>query len=89
MPDFTSSIVVDVPALGDSNDFSVFAPETHLEAVGFLKGTNVTRLIISHPGIRIFADKAYDPIPFPRLRHKFPFIFLASADTNPLLYREF
>ena len=94
MPDFTSDIVLDVSvsSRGESGDFLVFAGGVAISALGIVRGLDIVRVILSHPGLhslRRSTEKACEPVPVNAARVKYPFLFLGAEKTNPLLYREF
>lgn len=91
MPEFTTDIVIDIPVLsrGESGDFFVFAGGTAIRAVGFVRGLDIMRMVLSHSDLRRPADRAHDPVFVFKARVRYPFLFLGAEETNPLLYREF
>ena len=89
MPEFSTDIVIDIPVLSRGDGFFVFAGGTTISAVGFVRGLDIIRVVLSHLSLRRPVDKAHDPISILRARVRYPFLFLAGEETNPLLYREF
>lgn len=92
MSEIVHTLVIDVPLSGRRNeikDLWTFSKDVYLGAVGLLRGIDTMRLVLRHWQLRVPVNGAGNAMLISRARVKYPFLFLASQETNPLLYREF